>query len=210
MNSPLDSRESRIAIYLADVDRAMPKVPKDRRDSLLLELSSHIDRLIEEYVEEGRSPGRAVDDALSMMGDAKKLGRDYVRNWYRSTEPGSIFVAFFVINIVDRILTIVGNPMLAHSMSLSIYGGWILFVTSSCLGAFIAGWKSPKGATIAAGMNLGLLALSNAVSMYVLTRQPAIQIHITPLSLVPGLGGLLAVATASITVRARMRKLAGI
>jgi hypothetical protein len=87
MDSSLE--DVKIESYMAAVDASMGKVPQERREALLLELRGHVDKLVEDYEVAGQSRAAAVDGALSMMGAAKKVGRQYASMWYRSTEPGA-------------------------------------------------------------------------------------------------------------------------
>ena len=71
------SLEQRIESYLSAVNASMGKVPGERRAALMLELREHIEKLVDDYEADGKSTAEAVEAALSMMGAAKKLGRQY-------------------------------------------------------------------------------------------------------------------------------------
>jgi hypothetical protein len=211
MDSSLD--ESRIETYLAAVDSSMGKVPKDRREALLLELREHVDKLVEDYEAAGRPRADAVDGALSMMGAARKVGRQYASMWYRSTEPGGVLLALGVITVVSTaiwqvLLPLTGRFFRSEFSDFSPLVALAPMMIARLFGVGIfVGWFSPKGAIPAAIIWVVLSVLS---FLAVLSAHPLWDRSATSMQWYQISAQAATVGVAAATIRLRMRKFAGI
>jgi len=206
--------DGRIESYLAAVEASMGKVPSERREALVLELRGHVDKLVEDYEADGKSKAVAVDQALSMMGEAQKLGRQYARMWYRSTEPGSVLAAFGVLMISNRVIGSLLNPIYVrfgshapvnHFAVTYLFPG--LSIATAIVGTILMSWVMPKGATRALMIQCALV-IAASTTMWIGRSANVTSLVMSQLILIAA--NLISVGVAAAVVRLRMRKFAGI
>ena len=78
------ARDPRIEAYLDEVFAPLAGVvPCARRQEPRTELAAHVDALVEAHLELGSEPDAAVRAALEQLGDARRLGRVWAREWRR-------------------------------------------------------------------------------------------------------------------------------
>lgn len=205
--------DSRVESYLAAVDLSMGKVPAERREALLLELRGHVDKLVEDYEADGKSKVDSVDQALSMMGASKKLGRQYARMWYRSTEPGNILAALGVMTVAGSVASAVLNPLYSHlnaqfPAGMAPSAALLVWAIARMSSGLFAGWYASKGAVRAAWIESILAVVSSTVML--LTLPHAVMLNVKAQYVDLALSNVLGVGGAVIAVRLRMRKFAGI
>ncbi len=201
-----NSLEQRILFYLSAVDAAMGHVPHERREALRLELRDHIDRLVDRYAAAGKTAADAVDEALSMMGEPSRVGREYTSMWYRSTEPGSVLAGVGVIEVTRSVLSAIIRPCMMHHYPGPPFVPAAVLCLQFVTPAIMAGWMNPKGATKAAALTS---ALSLCVDFTLRLGLPHGAIENPSFLFVSALS-LPTVLVAAVTTRVRMRRIAGI
>jgi hypothetical protein len=222
MNNPLDdpSLDPAIKDYLRRVSASVGKLPTERRDALLIELASHIEKLADEYREKGLQPDSATAEALKMMGDARKTGRSCAKTWYRANEPGSFLVAVGIASIIG---TILGSFL--QCLAFAILPGHMtpdqlakyqaLILVTRLFPGLSAGWYSPKGASIGAAAYASLMTANSLFIVYLNwsragTPHTAFHQEFGQMLQFAVLGPVAAYVSAAIAGRVRMYRYAGI
>jgi hypothetical protein len=100
-------RDPRIGAYLDEVFAPLAGVvPCAQRQELRVELSAHLEALVEAHRELGSEPDAAVRAALAQLGDAHRLGREWARecrrpagapSWHGTAFLGSLLLAGFIL-----------------------------------------------------------------------------------------------------------------
>lgn len=91
--APSAGAPSRLDTYLGEVERHLgARVSTAQRGEIRRELASHLEALVDAYVELGHSPDEALDAALQQFGKARQVGRAYRAAGADGSEHGASLV----------------------------------------------------------------------------------------------------------------------
>ena len=173
------ARDPRIEAYLDEVFTPLAGVaPCARRLELRIELAAHVDALVEAHLELGSEPDAAVRAALEQLGDARRLGRVWAREWRRpaSAPPwrgtASLGSTLFAGSILltsacfGAVLLVTLEHFLGHNLFEIALGGPLLPLAAGCTAGLWHGRHplgSRRGLLLIALASLGVsLVMSDA------------------------------------------------
>jgi hypothetical protein len=86
MSSPhkSDSPDDMLAQFIERTSVKLTGLPEEKRDAFLVEMHGHIESLVQEHREQGRSDADAIAIALEKMGNPEAIGAGYVAAWIRA------------------------------------------------------------------------------------------------------------------------------